>query len=281
VKTIVYATDFSSNSIDAFKYALELSSRVKANLSVIHVFDISSLSSDLNAPYLLPRDETYKYKKATLQKFCSDHMDKKYGLKKINTEVVENDSIIKGIISKSKEVNASVIITGMKGKNIFEEFIMGSTTKQLIEKAPCAVLAVPEKNALNKLETIVYATDFEQEDIIAISKLIKLFKPFKPKIKITHISTKNEYDGQLQMEWFKEILLQKIPYDNLEFDLFYSDDIFEILNIYLKEVNADLVAMLERKQIGFLKKLFHKDLVKRMESQTKIPLLSFNEANYK
>jgi len=52
------------------------------------------------------------------------------------------------------------------------------------------------------------------------------------------------------------------------------------LKSYIDNKEADMVAMLEREKSGFLKKLFHRDLVKEMESFGKVPLLSFNEANY-
>ena len=38
--------------------------------------------------------------------------------------------------------------------------------------------------------------------------------------------------------------------------------------------------MLERENTGFLKKIFHQDLVKRMEIYGKIPLMSYNENNF-
>ena len=52
------------------------------------------------------------------------------------------------------------------------------------------------------------------------------------------------------------------------------------LKIYLEEIEADMVAMLEREKRSLGKKLFHTDLVKKMEQQSLIPLISFNETNY-
>jgi len=37
-----------------------------------------------------------------------------------------------------------------------------------------------------------------------------------------------------------------------------------------------MIALLEREQNGFLKRLFHKDLIKKMESKIIIPMLSLN-----
>ena len=110
-------------------------------------------------------------------------------------------------------------------------------------------------------------------------KTIEMAKRFKSKIKVVHISTKKEYAGEMQMQWFKNALAEKVTYEHLEFKMMFSEAIFESLRSYLEAVGADLVVMLERKKHGFVVKWFHRDLVKKMHSYGEIPLLSFNEAN--
>lgn len=62
--------------------------------------------------------------------------------------------------------------------------------------------------------------------------------------------------------------------------MLFSEAVFESLRVYLGDVGADMVVMLEREKHGFLKKLFHQDPVKKMESYGRVPLMSFNEVNH-
>ena len=158
--------------------------------------------------------------------------------------------------------------------------IMGSTTKHLIEKAPCPILSIPADVSHMPIKTIVYATDFEEEDVYAIRKLAEMAEQFDAEIKVIHISTKEEYKGERQMEWFKEMLHEKVKYGRIDFELLFTDDVFDALRIYLGDTGADLMVMLEREKGGFLKKWFHQDLVKKMESYGRVPLLSFRGANH-
>ena len=119
-----------------------------------------------------------------------------------------------------------------------------------------------------------------EEDIYAIGDLVEIARPFKGVIKVVHITKKEEYDGITQMEWFKEALKQKIKYEKIEFEVIFSEDIFDSLRIYLGDVNADLIVMMEREKYGFMDKITHRDLVKRMESYGMIPLMSFNKKTY-
>lgn len=280
MKTILCAVDYSKNSISALKYAYVLSSKIDANLVVIHVFNIPTLSSDLDEPYFPFEEAVFKKRQTRLEEFCTQNLAGDLKKMNIKTEAVENNLAVNGIISKASEIRASMVVTGMRGEHLFKDFFIGNTTQQLLEEAPCPILAIPNISHLKEIKTIVYATDFEEEDIDAINELISIIKPLKPTIKMVHISSKNEYDSKLLMEWFKELLKQKVHYKNIEFEVVFSEDIFNSLKIYLKDSNADLVGMTERKKTGFVKKMFHRDLVKKMESFGEIPLISFNEENY-
>lgn len=281
MKLILHTTDYSKNATTALHYAYKLSKKLNAVLWVIHVFDISALSADINESHLLSKDEHLKQKNAKLMEYCTSELGNLSDDKNIYIEAIENKSVLQGIVSKATKLNACLIVAGMKGKSAIKEFLIGSTTKKLIEKAPCPVLAIPEDVALNTINTIVYTTDYEEEDINAISWLSELAATFKSSIKIVHISLNNKQNGSQEMEWFREMLREKVDYPNLEFDLLYSDEIYPILKLFSEEVNADLIAMLERKKKGIFKKIAHQDLVKKMESNSNIPIISFNENNLK
>ncbi|WP_299524387.1 universal stress protein [uncultured Lutibacter sp.] len=280
MKTIIHATDFSDNAISALKYAYALSKKTKSVLWVVHIFNNATLASTLNDPILLPIEESIQQKNAKLKEFCKSHLEGEFDSLNIKIEAIEDSSVVTGIISKADELYASMIVTGMKGKRVFKELLIGSTTRKLIEKAPCPILAIPLNATLDTIKTIVYTTDFEEEDISAIFRLTEIAKIYNATIKIIHVSSKKDVDSQQEMEWFKEILTQKVTYKNLEFEVVFSDDTYTTLLQYLDVVKADLLAMLERDKKGLFKKIFHKDLVKKMESKIQIPLISFNEINY-
>jgi hypothetical protein len=221
-----------------------------------------------------------KQHRSKLEEFCEIHLGKNWRSPNLQIQAMENQSVLKGIISIAEEWHAYLIVVGMKGGSGLRELILGSTAKQLIEKSPCPVLAIPANAVYKPLNTIVYASDFEEEDVYAIRKLTEIAEYYTSKIKIIHISTEDEYKGQMQLKWFKEILRKKVKYEQFEFKLLFNEDIFGSLQGYLEEVGADILVMLERKEAGFLKKWFHRDLVKKMESHAKVPLLSFRGSNH-
>jgi len=253
-----------------------------ARLVITHIFNYPTVLGIevLSEPFPQLEKDAFKKHRSKLEKFCAEHLGSEWNTPNIQLEIVENKSIVNGIISTVTKLHAFLIVIGMKGASGLREMIMGSTTKHLIEKAPYPILCVPEDTSYLPLKTIVYATDFEEEDVYAIRKLVEMAEEFDAEIKVVHISTKKEYTGEVQLEWFKDMLQQKVSYKRMNFEVLFTEDVFDALRIHLGDVGADLVVMLEREKGGFFKKWFHRDLVEKMESYGRVPLLSFKGSNH-
>ena len=277
MKTILYATDYSEQSVTALKYAHSLALKFGAELIVLHVFNVPlSLASPVSIAFMKKEKKLLVEHRVKLEKFCSNHLGE--AVKKIKPILVvaEDNSIVNAIQKKALSAHADLIVVGKKGASKVKEFFLGSTPQGLFKKVTCPVLVVPTGVHQEQLRTIVYATAFEQSDVFAIRRLAQLAQLFNAKIKVIHITTKEEYTGDQQMEWFKELLREKVNYSKIDFNLLYSESVFEDLQAFVVEENASMLVMLERSEELSLKRLFHRDLVKRMQDEIDIPLLSYN-----
>jgi hypothetical protein len=72
---------------------------------------------------------------------------------------------------------------------------------------------------------------------------------------------------------------QKVDYDKIHFEILKSDNIIHSLEGYSETTHAGMIAMLERIQKSPAKGFFRQDMVKKMASRNRLPLLSFNERN--
>jgi nucleotide-binding universal stress UspA family protein len=279
MKTILYATDYSKNSAAALKLSYWLSKKLDAKLVILHVFDLNvALLTPLSLTYSKMEKETYSKHLEKLSVFCDSATGILPDGERMQIVIKENAIVYEGILETQKEMGADLVVMGMKGSSTLKELIIGSTTIAMIEKSPCPILAVPSSTNEIALKTITYTTDFEESDLHAIAWLVKNFiSKLNATLNIVHISTKNEYAGEDQMEWFKEMLQQKVSFDKLDFKICFSDDIFKELVLFLSKTKTDLVVMLEREKTSFIKSLAHRDLVKQMGFKGTLPLLCFNK----
>ncbi|GMN11722.1 hypothetical protein MTsPCn9_29050 [Croceitalea sp. MTPC9] len=281
MKTILYATDCSKNSVAALKFANFLSEKFDSTLVVMHVFDVPiSLASPVSVSYMKKEKRLFVEHRAKLKAFCAEHLGES-SLQGTNISFVvdEDGSVVDGILENAIRFSVDLIVVGTKGQSPVKEFLLGSTTKSLIKTVSCPIIAVPEVYRVGKLKTFTYATDFEQADIFAIRKLVKIAQVFDAKIRILHITTKKEYAGDQQMEWFKEMLQQKVVYEKIDYDIIFSDTILKELQWYLQETNVDVLVMLERSKDNILERYLQQDLVQKMVKEINVPLLCYKEEN--
>lgn len=274
MKKILFTTDFSTNAKKAFSYALNMAEKHQAELILAHVFDIPNVYNypvEYNPSEMKP--EMIKDWQRTLQEFFANY-DTKVKAKFV---AVEHPSVVKGILSIIETHRPQLLVVGTRGKNRIKEAILGGTTKAMVKRSPIPVMAIPENTNQKDFDTVLYASDLREDDAQALKKLVQLVEPYQPEIQILHIYPVSEYEGIEKIEWFKELVKENIDYERITFEILRSDNNFSALDNHMIGNRFDLLVMLEKKRSGIIDKLFHEDLVKKMEFHTRIPLLSYNE----
>ncbi|ULC57860.1 universal stress protein [Flaviramulus sp. BrNp1-15] len=281
MKTIIYATDCSTNTSSALRYAYRFSSIMKADFHVLHVYDLPPINLSIIHPKDTLKKRMHKQQKDMVAKYCATHLKHEFRQKPITIHTVENESITDSILNLSKTLFPDLIILGRKDKDSTRGYFSSNIADNLLDKIDVPLLIVPNDVGYNSLNTIVYATAFEQEDIISIKKLVEIAKPFSALIEVIHIYETHNFPVKESMERFKNLLTKQISYPEITFRTIASGKIKSGLMSVLKKENANMLAMLERKNYNVFDSLFHKDLVKELEASVKIPLLAFNKRSTK
>jgi nucleotide-binding universal stress UspA family protein len=280
MKTILYATDYSENSVAALHFSYALSKVLNAELMALHVFELPLiLASTVSYTYSRREVRAFADYRKELISFCTEHLKNEPDPLKITWKIDEGKPASDIIIKNAKELKVDLIVIGTKGGSPMRKVFLGSNATSLIDSAPCPVLAVPEDTDFQGIKKMVYATDFEGVDILTIEKMVELAKPFDADVHLVHILSKETDVGEDQMEWFKGLLRHKVGYGNIHFDLRFGEDVFETLQNYVDEIEPDIIAMLEREGHSLIKSLTHRNLVKRMKNEGNVPLLSYHKKN--
>ncbi|MDG1730357.1 MAG: universal stress protein [Algibacter sp.] len=277
MKTILYSTDCTDNDASTLKYAYRLCSILKAHLHVLHVYDLPPIRFSTIQPEELLKKRMQNEQKDNLKKYCATHLKNEFHQKPFTIHAIENDSIVDSIVDISEVLFPDLIILGMKDKHSNRGFFAGNIANSLLGKIEIPVLMVPNGLDYNGFSTIVYATDLEQEDISSIKKLVEIASPFEALIEIIHVYEMDKNSAKESTEQFKNKLFKEVSYPEIVFRKIASADVKTGLKSVLKHENANILAMLERKQDRNLNNFFHKDLVKAMEASVAIPLLAFSK----
>jgi nucleotide-binding universal stress UspA family protein len=159
IKKILYATDLSSNSIYALRYAINSAIKHDADIIILHVFEKVDPASNVMLDLYLFKEqhqkiltehvnETKELIRQRLRKIrdeeLKDHPE--FADKVISIEVCEGFPAEK-ILSKAEELNCDVIIMGTHSKGIIANTFLGSTAKRVLRwtRKPVYIVPLPKE----------------------------------------------------------------------------------------------------------------------------------------
>ncbi len=261
--TILCPTDFSECSLNAIEYASRLGENYQARLILFHVLnteDYHKLSpNDINAKHQI---EFVEEKLTNLQQaVMSESLAK--GLNSCDI-VIRNGKVVTEVLDFAKECKADLMVIGTEGINDLRENIIGSRASNLVEKSSQDVLVIPRKVYFKEPRKLIYATDYLEEDKIAIQKVVEMAKFYDSEIDLVHIGTSQKaIDKSLHMTMVEEIT-PFIKYEKVNFVLkAFRDELALGLENYLQTAKGDMLITLSEKK-SFFDLIFSQNLSKKM-----------------
>ena len=77
------------------------------------------------------------------------------------------------------------------------------------------------------------------------------------------------------LDWFEELVREKVDYHNITFERFEGDDIHEILQHIIEKKQIDWIAMSKSKK-SFWERIWNPSQTNKMLYHTHIPLIAFH-----
>ncbi len=244
MKKIIVPLDFSKYSEYALRTAAKLAKKNDAEILALHMLELSDV--------LLTKSDNEQQQKAVFflkmveQKF-ETFLDKDYlkGLKVI--PIVKHFKVFSEVNDVAEENDADLIIMGSHGTSGFKDFFVGSNTERVVRNADIPVLVVKNDIANVDFGTVVFATDFDKENIRPYLNATKMFDKLGTKLMLLYVNLPNEnFKSTVEIE--KRIADFLITADgNLDRinDVSYQADYSVeqgIIN-YSNKVGADLIAI--------------------------------------
>lgn len=268
---IVCPVDFSECSLNAIEYAAKLGEKYQATLYLFHVpnkEDYQKLSSKD-----VKEGDQYSFINKKLENLVQTVKVESVplGLKTCEAQIKEG-KIVETILEFADEVKADLIIMGTEGVNDFKKNYIGSRSADLIGKSEIDVLMIPRKVFFKAPRKFVYATDYHEEDKLAIQKVVQLATFYDSEIDMVHVSSRARGIDKLAHQSMISELSPLIKYEKIAFVLkTYRDAPGLGLENYLITAKGDILITLSTKKSWF-DQLFAQNLSKKMSYFINKPL---------
>lgn len=244
MKKFLVPMDFSPESINAFRFALDMAARMEASLLLLNVVSLPVLP---DTPFI----SIAEYKRHLIRQF-SQTVQKTFN--RLNSEyntanIPVGTSVVSGrvhtaILECIENKNIDFIIMGTKGAEGIRELIVGSHTEKIVRYSPVPLMAVKDYRPGLCIRNIVFPnmldTDHPEDLIVKVKELQHLFGA---RLHLTWVNTparhkpEAEARGELQAfaDWF---MLQDYTINIFN----YSDEESGIIE-FTRLIDGDLIAM--------------------------------------
>ncbi|MEP1093870.1 MAG: universal stress protein [Cyclobacteriaceae bacterium] len=272
MRKIVCPVDFSGAANNAVEYAANLSRHYGAQLTLLHIAEDPQvgIKGNPNGRPSTPKEQMQlliekmeRFKTMVEDDFSIDCLIKVSPF----TPTVEN-----ALGNQIEQGNYDLVVMGTAGTDELSHFFLGTHTSGLIRKTSTPLLIVPEGCAFQELSEVVYASDYNTEDVIILKELVDLVKDFDSKITVLHVSESDSEASKEIFSSFQDLYKDKLGDEGLLFDRIVHKNVPQGIDEYVRGTDAKLLVLLTRRY-SFFKKLFHESTTKSMSFVASYPVL--------
>ena len=277
MKKVLLPIDFSDNSQQAVKYAVEMFGEVvyKKDVEFVLLYvepyrsKLAPLATRFPYAVSVSPQELVKQRKEKLADYQAG-LKEVYPGQEFKLEFVEGD-IVDEAVRYCEENSIDLIVMGTRGASGVKGVLMGSIAKSLVAEAPCPVIVVPEEATYQVPKRILFATDFVNlEDLGILDQLKDIVDEYQPEIMTLHIYSEKKTDYQ-DKEVMNQLLKAYFAPNQYNHFFLEHDDPAEGIEEFVTGYNANMLALVNRDRT-FLGNLFHRSITKRMLTHTDIPV---------
>lgn len=276
MKNILFPTDFTELSLNAFNYALDYAKKTNNKLIVFHAYNPEAETTEEALKVYTKIDiQNFRSKKDAFPPFEKIRHERGYDDIVIKYVVVEGDFIntFKKYIWKREDKIDLVIMGAHNNKNRLLQLFIETNTIKILEEIDKPVIAVPEGSVFDgNLDYILFLVDYKEDEKEPLEDLIEKAKEFNAKIDVVHFDLAHSESIVPQIENFKNSI-EAANYENVTFSSIDTIDIKKSLLHYCEENKVDMVCLINH-QRNFYQRLFSYSLTEELINNINIPVMA-------
>lgn len=276
MKKILFPTDFSHVSNNAFIYALKLADSINAEIITMHVYHLPQVNYINVSEYLheiydvteLSHFENYKDEVPVLRRIAEennlDHV-------KIS-HVLILGNLIEEIQKITKHEYIDFIVMGTKGASGLKETFLGTVATKVMNDVKAVVLAIPERCKYEPVKNLLFITEYQADDTQSFLKVKALAKVFQAHIECLRVVPQHRENNINNMRNWEEL----IDNHNIKLHSVTGNDVEGIILNFIDSHKINMIAMHVHRK-NFFEKLFEISLSKKLAFHISIPILAIHE----
>jgi len=270
MKTIIVPTDYSENAWHATEYAAHIAKQTGAELVLFHAVELPLITTEV--PVDLPSlDELNRHHTQRLSELVGQ-LKRRFGIRASHKLRVGTAAQL--LAPFFRELNADLIVMGLRGTNPIGRLLMGSVTATILQRADLPVLVVPHDFHFRPIRHLLFACDFEPLAASeALNPLKDIAKSFNATVEVMHLPQPLAAGGRHDKFTDENYWENHLKGIQLGYTFLYEENLQKGIDQGVCDSQADMLVMIPHRH-SFFERLLERSNVQRMAFHTKIPLLA-------
>ncbi|MEZ5043581.1 MAG: universal stress protein [Saprospiraceae bacterium] len=281
IQKILFPTDFSDTAMNAFRYTVLLADQLDATIELLHVvypqaepLDFPVLATQATQQQVSAAESIMKKMVAeTLAQIQVDHELKNAPVILPEVEIGTPTGLICRVAERDE---VDMVVMGTKGEHSMMEKAFGQVSLGTIKNAPIPVLLVPEMARFSKINTVAYASNLMETDVFYIWQTLQLLESFHPILRVVHVDT-DDKEHAVNLEEFKALFEGNPKALQINFHELHGKAVADELNGFIATWDIDMMVLYAPRH-GFIERLFHQSVGKKLAMTAEVPLLFLKKA---
>ena len=258
MKNLLVPIGSSGNAVNTLQYAIDFAQAINANIFVAQVYDSTRVAGSLKNMNALLEEETKKKLTETLD--LVNKKDVKVTIVSLKGKVVDSIELI------ANELKIDLIISSSKSMSNDETLFLGNVVGSLVKDTKLPVLIIPSQYRFKPIVKLLMAIRSGKiEDTAKLTPIKDLINHFGTTIDLIQVITPKSNEDDLHVN--KELKDLATTFKTTE-----NSTIFQGVLEHLHISEPDMLCVMRRKR-GFFAKLWEKDTVKKVNFESRIPLI--------
>jgi len=260
MNTVIIPVDFSETSLNAAAYGIKLlTAAPEAEIILYNVFDSEDAFDNRMEALQKLKDELTVNRTANI------------------TLLAEHGDFLNELDKLARHRNAELIIMGLAERSALANFFVGNSALKVAEHKSCPVMIIPADALYSEMKNVLLATDLKNVASTTPSgPLKKVLSTFKSKLHIVNVNSEHYVALSEEFAAERQKLADMFAELDPEFYFLRLYDVDEAIKEFAKDKKIDLIITIQ-KEHSLVHKLFSSDHLKKLASESSVPVMSVHE----
>ena len=290
LRRILVPVDLSPASENALRYACQLAHVFGSSVEVVYAMDSifegnePSPTGFLSGYKKAMQEEVDHFVQTVLGKgndFCPTP-DFSHDAPSLNPDKpVLRTRIVFGFpedVLSELSLKADLLIMGTTGRGNLTRKLFGSVSVAVSNRASCPVLLIPPQAQFKGFKSILYASNFESLDALAIKQTVTFARRFNGQMHFVHVGPPGEQGVDMERKLFQINYIYSDPEMPFIFQKIVGEDVIDALHEYAFTQRIDLFIFVTHHR-SFWESILHRSMSKEMLLHTSAPVLVIHAEN--